>query len=123
MLLCRWIELSQQQLALSDLVGLDPLLFEKDGLILELQKLDELMMGWGKEQQRLPKRKEIKAIRHAQNYLAQIEIAENEFARRLADERRELSREIGLLHNQTSYLKPGASKAGQLFNMRKKSTY
>ena len=100
-LLRRWDVLAQQQLALSHLDDALPLLEEKEDCLEDLQRVDSLLDDWG---QSFPtKLDEILEPQGLQRLLEKIRVAEQEFARRVAQERNMTITEIKTLLQQLNY--------------------
>jgi len=107
-LLRRWDVLAQQQLALSHLDDALPLLEEKEDCLEDLQRVDSLLDDWG---QSFPtKLDEILEPQGLQRLLEKIRVAEQEFARRVAQERNTTITEIKTLLQQLNY---GAVKSNR----------
>ena len=107
-LLRRWDVLAQQQLALSHIDDALPLLEEKEDCLEDLQRVDSLLDDWG---QSFPtKLDEILEHQGLQRLLEKIRVAEQEFARRVAQERNMTITEIKTLLQQLNY---GAVKSNR----------
>ena len=105
-LLRRWDVLAQQQLALLHLDDALPLLEEKENCLEDLQRIDSLLNFWN---QSFPNElEEILAPQGLQRLLEKISRAEQDFARRVAQERNRTITEIKTLLQQLSY---GAAKS------------
>ena len=107
-LLRRWDVLAQQQLALSHLDDTLPLLEEKEDCLENLQRIDSLLDDW--DQSFPTQLDEILEPQGLQRLLEKISRAEQEFARRVAQERNVTITEIKILLQQLSY---GAVKSNR----------
>ena len=117
-LLRRWDVLAQQQLALSHLDDALPLLEEKEDCLEDLQRIDSLLNKWN---QSFPtKLDEILEPQGLQRLLEKIIRAEQEFARRVAQERNVTITEIKILLQQLSY---GAVKSNRPQPRRRKTIF
>ena len=117
-LLRRWDVLAQQQLALSYLDDALPLLEEKEDCLEDLQRIDSLLNEWN---QSFPtKLDEILEPQGLQRLLEKISRAEQEFARRVAQERNVTITEIKILLQQLSY---GAVKSNRPQPRRRKTIF
>ena len=117
-LLLRWDVLAQQQLALSHLDGALPLLEEKEDCLEELQRVDLLLDNW--DQSFPTELDEILEPQGLQRLLEKISRAEQEFARRVAQERNVTITEIKTLLQQLSY---GAVKSNRPQPRRRKTIF
>ena len=110
--------LAQQQLALSHLDDALPLLEEKEDCLEDLQRIDLLLNYWN---QSFPtKLDEILEPQGLQRLLEKISRAEQEFARRVAQERNVTITEIKTLLQQLSY---GAVKSNRPQPRRRKTIF
>ena len=117
-LLRRWDVLAQQQLALSHLDDALPLLEEKEDCLEDLQRIDSLLDDW--DQSFPTKLNEILEPQGLQRLLEKIRVAEQEFARRVAQERNVTITEIKILLQQLSY---GAVKSNRSQPRRRKTIF
>ena len=117
-LLRRWDVLAQQQLALSHLDDALPLLEEKEDCLEDLQRIDSLLDDW--DQNFPTKLNEILEPQGLQRLLEKIRVAEQEFARRVAQERNVTITEIKILLQQLSY---GAVKSNRSQPRRRKTIF
>ena len=117
-LLRRWDVLAQQQLALSHLDDALPLLEEKEDCLEDLQRIDSLLNDW--DQSFPTELDEILEPQGLQRLLEKISIAEQEFARRVAQERNVTITEIKTLLQQLSY---GAVKSNRPQPRRRKTIF
>ena len=100
-LLRRWDVLAQHQLALSHLDDALPLLEEKEDCLEDLKRVDSLLDDW--DQSFPTKLDEILEPQSLQRLLEKIHVAEQEFARRVAQERNMTITEIKTLLQQLNY--------------------
>ena len=107
-LLRRWDVLAQHQLALSHLDDALPLLEEKEDCLEDLKRVDSLLDDWDQSFPR--KLDEILEPQSLQRLLEKIHVAEQEFARRVAQERNMTITEIKTLLQQLNY---GAVKSNR----------
>ena len=107
-LLRRWDVLAQQQLALSHLDDALPLLEEKKACLENLQRIDSLLDDW--DQSFPTQLDEILEPQGLQRLLEKISRAEQEFTRRVAQERNVTITEIKTLLQQLNY---GAVKSNR----------
>jgi len=107
-LLRRWDVLAQHQLALSHLDDALPLLEEKEDCLEDLKRVDSLLDDW--DQSFPTKLDEILEPQSLQRLLEKIHVAEQEFARRVAQERNMTITEIKTLLQQLNY---GAVKSNR----------
>ena len=117
-LLRRWDVLAQQQLALSHLDDALPLLEEKKDCLENLQRIDSLLDDW--DQSFPTQLDEILEPQGLQRLLEKISRAEQEFARRVAQERNVTITEIKILLQQLSY---GAVKSNRSQPRRRKTIF
>ena len=117
-LLRRWDVLAQQQLALSHLDDALPLLEEKKDCLENLQRIDSLLDDW--DQSFPTQLDEILEPQGLQRLLEKISRAEQEFARRVAQERNVTITEIKTLLQQLSY---GAVKGNRPKPRRRKTIF
>ena len=117
-LLRRWDVLAQQQLALSHLDDALPLLEEKEDCLEDLQRIDSLLNDW--DQSFPTELDEILEPQGLQRLLEKISRAEQEFARRVAQERNVTITEIKTLLQQLSY---GAVKSNRPQPRRRKTIF
>ena len=117
-LLRRWDVLAQQQLALSHLDDALPLLEEKEDCLENLQRIDSLLDDW--DQSFPTELDEILEPQGLQRLLEKINRAEQEFARRVAQERNVTITEIKTLLQQLSY---GAVKSNRPQPRRRKTIF
>ena len=117
-LLRRWDVLAQQQLALSHLDDTLPLLEEKEDCLENLQRIDSLLDDW--DQSFPTQLDEILEPQGLQRLLEKISRAEQEFARRVAQERNVTITEIKTLLQQLSY---GAVKGNRPKPRRRKTIF
>ena len=117
-LLLRWDVLAQQQLALLHLDDALPLLEEKEDCLEDLQRIDSLLDNW--DQSFPTQLDEILEPQGLQRLLEKISRAEQEFARRVAQERNVTITEIKTLLQQLNY---GAVKSNRPQPRRRKTIF